>query len=58
MGAIKNNQNAKREITASSFIHIRVKKSDKAIWVRTAQKKGNGKLAPWVIDALNKKSNK
>lgn len=58
MGAVKNNQNAKREITASSFIHIRVKTSDKANWVRTAQKKGNGKLAPWVIDALNKKSNK
>lgn len=55
MGAPKNNQNGKKDITASSVLYVRVKQSDKARWVREANKNKNGKLAPWVVETLNAK---
>ncbi len=55
MGAPKNNKNNKKEITAGSFLQLRVKRSDKAMWVKAAHKNGNGKLAPWVVETLNAK---
>ncbi len=58
MGAPQNNQNGKKEITSSSFLHIRVKQSDKANWVREANKNENAKLAPWVVETLNAEINK
>lgn len=61
MGAPKNNHNGNKEITADSYIHIRVKRSDKANWVREANKnkcRYGGKLAPWVIETLNAEINK
>jgi len=58
MGAPKNNQNGKKEITASSVLFVRVQQSDKTKWVKEANKNGNGKLAPWVVETLNAEINK
>ena len=53
MSAAKNNKYAKKEITASDFLHIRVKVSDKEKWLR----KANDKMSTWVVDTLNAKCN-
>jgi len=52
MGEPQEDQNAKGSAPAESFLHIPVRREDKARWVRTAQRAGK-KLADWVIDLLN-----
>ena len=47
------NKHACKDETADSFLHIRVKRSDKAKWVRASP----GKLSKWVIETLNDKCN-
>ncbi len=64
MPAPEHNQNATKPAgqVADSFLHVRVKRSDKARWVRAAnararqdrQTDDRGNLAGWVIDTLNK----
>lgn len=46
------NQNAHKEVTAESHLHIRVTTEDKARWVKTAQHNGM-KLSEWVVKNLN-----
>lgn len=53
-GAPIGSANAKKEVVAESFLHIRCKKEDKAKWVKSAQ--GRGGLSAWVVDVLNKNS--
>lgn len=36
---------------ADTFLHIRCSKKDKGRWIQASRP---GKLAPWVVDALNK----
>lgn len=52
MPAPKNNTNAAKPARerADSILHIRVRRADKARWVRAASP---AKLAPWVIASLN-----
>jgi hypothetical protein len=52
-GAKVGNTNAKKEVNADSFLHLRCLKSDKAKWVKAAQ--SNGGLSAWVIKILNEK---
>lgn len=40
---------------ASSYIHARCLRSDKAAWVRESQKRGM-KLTEWIVQTLNEKS--
>lgn len=50
----KNKYAAKDEANkASSFLYIRAKKQDKALWVRAAQRAGKD-LSAWVVENLNK----
>jgi hypothetical protein len=51
MPAPKNNQNAARseDERALSHLHIRVRREDKARWVKAAR----GTLSTWVVCALN-----
>ena len=50
------NQNALKDECdkASSHVHARCKPSDKAMWVKQAQK-NNLKLTEWIIITLNEK---
>lgn len=54
MPAPKNNQNARKDDTASSFLYCRVRPEHKRHWVRFAKKKGG--LSAWTIATLNKES--
>lgn len=45
----KGNKNAVKDDKADAHLHLRVKSSDKAAWVKAAK----GKLSPWVIQKLN-----
>lgn len=42
---------------AESFLHIRCRQRDKAMWVKQAQKEGTT-IAKWVIATLNKEAEK
>lgn len=53
-GAPLGSANAKKEIVAESFLHIRCKTADKAQWVKAAE--GQGGLSEWVKNTLNDKS--
>jgi hypothetical protein len=53
-GAPLGSANAKKEVVAESFLHIRCKRADKAQWVKAAQ--GAGGLSEWVKNTLNAKS--
>lgn len=44
------NKNASKEAKNDTHLHLRVNSEDKAAWVKAA----DGKLAPWVIDTLNR----
>lgn|SRR3990167_1781781 len=46
------NQNASKDETLDSHLHIRVSSADKARWVKLAQSECM-KLQPWVIKKLN-----
>jgi len=52
MPAPKNNTNAAKPAPerASSTLHIRCRRADKARWVRAA---GGRKLSEWVVRVLN-----
>lgn len=54
MPAPKNNQNARKDDPASSFLYVRVRPEHKAHWVRFAKKRGG--LSAWVIGVLNRES--
>ncbi len=45
-------QNAKKDITADSYLHIRITQANKALYVKAAQKEGL-KLSQWVIKNLD-----
>lgn len=51
------NKNAEKEITASSFLHIRITPQEKISYVRQAQAEGK-KLSVWVLETLNSAVNK
>lgn len=51
------NKNAEKEITASSFLHIRITPQEKISYVRQAQVEGK-KLSVWVQETLNTAVNK
>jgi len=55
MPAPQANQNAAKDAAqkASSFLHIRAVRRDKAAWVRAARRRGQ-KLASWVTETLNR----
>jgi len=57
MPAPKGNQHAAKGEAdkASSFLHLRVRRQDKAAWVRAAQSRGLG-LSAWVVEQLTKGS--
>ena len=48
----KGNKNAVKDETAETQLQCRVKKADKAAWVKMAQTE-NKKLSEWVKDTLN-----
>jgi predicted HicB family RNase H-like nuclease len=54
---LTGNKNAEKppDDRADSFIHARCKRSDKARWVKAAQKKGM-KLTQWIVQILNDQS--
>lgn len=51
MPAPLHNQNGSKPVTASSHLHIRCLRSDKASWVRAAKRHGG--LSAWAIARLN-----
>lgn len=54
MGAPEGNTNAQLgQDPQESFLHLRVARSDKARWVRAAQRR-RMKLAEWVREALDR----
>jgi hypothetical protein len=57
MGAPEENQNAAKDADekAASFLHIRARRTDKARWVKAAQRAGK-KLSDWVTELLNANS--
>ncbi len=54
MPAPHKNQNAVKPASekAESFLHARVKRSDKRRWVKAAR--ASGGLAAWVVSTLNR----
>jgi predicted HicB family RNase H-like nuclease len=55
MPAPQGNENAAKAEAdkASSFLHLRARRRDKAAWVRAASRRGQ-KLAAWVTETLNR----
>jgi len=52
MGALKNNQNAKKDVTADNHFHIRVTSKQNNEWIELA-KKENKTLTQWIIFKLS-----
>lgn len=52
-GTTENKKAREGDGEKTSFIHIKVTPSDKALWVRASSRSEKKNLAEWVTDVLN-----